>query len=106
MVLRIQTSIEELSRILSRIQEQLAWESLALAETRQGLPPSFQVQTSAREQARREIPILGGKFKSLALDIHEALQHAPEKGRQQASKLQELEHTFHSLRLTEKFISL
>lgn len=101
--------LEELSIVLQLIQEQLAWDDLAGSETKPGKPPSFQPQTSAREQARREIPLLATRFKSLALDLHDALHTTklPAQQREQiACELRELERTFNSLRLSERFISL
>ena len=100
--------LEELSQVLKQIQEQLAWYDLAASETKQGIPPSFQVQTSTREQARREIPLLAARFKSLALDIHEALHAQKLSGQKEqlSRRLRELERTFQSLRLSERFISL
>ena len=101
--------LEELSQVLKQIREHLAWYDLAASETKQGIPPSFQVQTSTREQARQEIPLLAARFKSLALDIHDALQ-AQKLSRQQteqlSKRLHELERSFRSLRLSERFISL
>ena len=101
--------LEELSQVLKQLQEQLAWYDLAASETKPGKPPSFQPQTSTREQARREIPLLATKFKALALDLHDALRATklPAQQKEQiACEFRELERTFNSLRLSERFISL